>query len=84
MTAPVASHPGKGLRPTRGTRWAVLLTLLTSLGMILVTSPAAVSPAVYWVVSGLALAGILAVLVIGEHSWERSVDSARAAGLVAR
>ncbi|MGE2734748.1 hypothetical protein [Mycolicibacterium vaccae] len=51
---------------------------------MLVTSPAAVSPAVYWLVSGLALAGILAVLVIGEHSWERSVDSARAAGLVAR
>ncbi|MDY6999821.1 MAG: hypothetical protein SW019_24790 [Actinomycetota bacterium] len=61
-----------------------LLALAGSVAIMLVATPGAVSPAVYWAVSSVALITALAVLVAGECAWEDMVANARAAGVVAR
>ncbi|MCG7597317.1 hypothetical protein ACXYX3_20465 [Mycobacterium sp. C3-094] len=62
---------------------AAVLALPASLAVMLMATPGAVSPLLYWTVSGIALAIALAVLVAGECAWENTVAEAQAAGLVA-
>lgn len=73
-----------GFRPPWRFPRSASLTLLVSAVAMLVATTAPVPPVIYWVLSGLALTAALAVVVVGESSWERSVDRARAAGIVAR
>ncbi|PEG41843.1 hypothetical protein CRI77_09710 [Mycolicibacterium duvalii] len=73
-----------GFRPSWRFPRTASLTLLASAVTMLVATTAPLAPLVYWLLSGLALTAALAVLVVGERSWERSVDRARAAGIVAR
>ncbi|MGE2833870.1 hypothetical protein [Mycobacterium sp. SMC-4] len=70
MTATVAPRSTKALRPHRRSRWTVLLALLASTVLMLAIAP------------GLAMVGALIVLAVGALPWERTVDDARAAGLV--
>ncbi|BBX53870.1 hypothetical protein GCM10009645_30590 [Mycolicibacterium poriferae] len=61
-----------------------LLALTASLAILLLATPGAVAPALYWAVSSVALLTALAVVAAGECAWERMVANARAAGVVAR
>lgn len=62
---------------------AAVLALPASLAVMLMATPGAVSPVLYWSVSTFALVIALAVLVAGECAWENTVAKAQAAGLVA-
>lgn len=70
MTATVAPRVDKGFHPHRRIRWTALLALLAGVALMLAVAP------------GLALVAALMVLVLGALPWERTVDKARAAGLV--
>lgn len=61
-----------------------LLALTGSVAILLLASPGAVAPAVYWALSSVALLTGLAVVAAGECAWEGMVANARAAGVVAR
>ena len=71
-------------RDARRTWLTAVLAALASIGMMTLATPGTVSPVAYWVVSSIALATVLVVLVAGEHAWDEMLDSARAAGVVER
>ncbi|ORV81665.1 hypothetical protein [Mycolicibacterium iranicum] len=69
---------------TQRTWLTSVFALAASLAMMLVASPATVSPVAHWVVSSIALATALVVFVAGLHAWGEMVSSAQAAGVVER
>ncbi|AFM18877.1 hypothetical protein Mycch_4159 [Mycolicibacterium chubuense NBB4] len=75
---------GDGSRDTRLLGCAAMLALSASLAVMLLATPGSVPAPAYWFASSVALAVALAVLVLGERSWDRMVASAQAAGLVGR
>lgn len=76
------SHERKAA--TQRTWCGALLALTGSVAILLLASPGAVAPAVYWALSSVALLTALAVVAAGECAWEGMVANARAAGVVAR
>ena len=68
----------------RRTWFVAALALAGSLTMLTSLTPTTVSPTAYWAVSSIALATVLIVFVAGENAWDRTVASARAAGVVGR
>ena len=70
MTATVDPRPASGFHPHPRVRWTVLLGLLAGVVLMLAVAPM------------LALVAALIVLAVGALPWERSVDDARAAGIV--
>ncbi|OAN39435.1 hypothetical protein [Mycolicibacterium iranicum] len=71
-------------RETQRTWLTAALALAASLAMMLVASPATVSPVAHWVVSSIALTTALVVFVAGLRAWDELVSSAQAAGVVER
>lgn len=52
-------------------------------GVMLAALPGIHSVLAYWAVSAVAIAGAMVLIVAGESAWERMLDNARAAGVVA-
>lgn len=72
---------------TTGSPWVwcgALLALAGSVAIMLLATAVAISTAVYWAVSAIALITALAAVVAGERAWDHMVANARAAGVVAR
>ncbi|MDG4665930.1 hypothetical protein [Mycobacterium sp. 236(2023)] len=69
-------------RETQRTWLTALLAVLASFGMMLMATPATVSPVAYWIVSSIALVTVLTVFVAGQHAWGEMVTKAQAAGVV--
>ena len=64
-------------------RAALAAVFALTVGVMLLALPASHSVWVNWVGTSVAVMGALALIVVGEHAWDRMLDSARAAGVVA-
>jgi hypothetical protein len=82
-TAPIPQARPLVISETGRSWLTAILAVAASIAMMLAATPGSVSPLAYWVVSSIALATVLIVFVAGENAWDRWVDNARAAGVVA-
>ena len=64
-------------------RAALAAVLALTAGAMLLSLAGSHSVWAYWAASAVAGAGALVLIVTGERAWDRMVDSARAAGVVA-
>lgn len=64
-------------------RAALAAVLALTAGAMLLSLAGNHSVWTYWAASAVAVAGALVLIVTGERAWDRMLDSARAAGVVA-
>ncbi|WP_159234373.1 hypothetical protein [Mycolicibacterium vanbaalenii] len=64
-------------------RAALAAVFVLMAGVMLAALPGIHSVWAYWAVSTVAIAGALVLIVAGESAWDRMLDNARAAGVVA-
>lgn len=64
-------------------RAALASALALTAGVMLLAMPGTHSVWAYWIASSVALLGAFVLIVTGECAWDRMVDNARAAGVVA-
>lgn len=69
------------VRDSRRTALAAVFAL--TIGVMVLAMPGTQPMWTYWAASSVAVLGALALIVAGEQVWDRMLDSARAAGVVA-